>query len=233
MYYYLEGHLVRCTEAEENAPAVVLAVGGQAFELVCTQRCIQQLPPLGSPLRLYTVWVQREEQSFLVGFLQEAERDVFKLLRQASGVGPKMALALLELLTPTEVLGCLRQGEAKLLHQAKGVGPKLAQKMVLELQEKAEALWKRRQQQALQAAYPAAVAHPTAGVPTEAQAAQWWGDEAPKDALAAEWQEALAELGYNAVEVERAWRSLLAEESPEAVATWADETLFAALLKRL
>ena len=72
----------------------------------------------------------------LYGFTQPAGRDLFELLLGASGVGPRMALALLEL-SPAGLARALAEGDEKTLTAAKGVGPKLAKKIVLELSEKA------------------------------------------------------------------------------------------------
>jgi Holliday junction DNA helicase RuvA len=72
----------------------------------------------------------------LCGFLQREDRDIFKILTSVSGVGPKMALMLLDEFQSYELISLVIKGEFKELTRAKGVGPKLAQKIILELKDK-------------------------------------------------------------------------------------------------
>lgn len=151
MYEQITGKLVYKTPAAQlgqtpEAHCVLqvgdaLTGGALGYQLLVTQRLVLALPPLnpaGPPLvTLYTHLLVKPEVLTLVGFLTRAERDLFILLLGASGVGAKMALALLDCFNPAQLVGYLVAGEHKPLTQAKGVGAKLAQKLVLELKDKA------------------------------------------------------------------------------------------------
>jgi Holliday junction DNA helicase RuvA len=91
---------------------------------------------VGEPIQVYTSLIVREDAMTLVGFMTKEERDLFNILQSASGVGVKVALALLSTLSVSEIVQAVVSANYKPLTAAKGVGPKLAQKMTLELKEK-------------------------------------------------------------------------------------------------
>jgi Holliday junction DNA helicase RuvA len=106
------------------------------FEVLSSQRSIESSAPVGSDIQLFTTLIVREDAMFLVGFNSKEERDLFNILQSASGVGVKVALALLSALSVSEIAQAVVSGNHAVLTKAKGVGSKLAQKMTLELKEK-------------------------------------------------------------------------------------------------
>ena len=90
MIAWLEGKLLSV-----KAPVVVLNVGGVGYELEVPMPTIYQLPAVGEQLRLYVHMVVREDAQLLYGFAELNSRDIFRELLKISGVGPKVALAIL------------------------------------------------------------------------------------------------------------------------------------------
>ena len=86
--------------------------------------------------KIYTVLLHREDSMSLCGFLEKEVRNLFNILVQVSGVGPKMALNILNQFELKTLINCVVQEKEKELTQAKGVGSKLAQKIILELKDK-------------------------------------------------------------------------------------------------
>ena len=102
-----------------------------------TQR---SLPAIGKEAILYTHMNVREDAVDLFGFSSLAELNCFKLLTSVSGVGPKVGLAILSVLSPEQVAVAVAAGDFKTLTMAQGVGNKLAQRVILELKDKLKAL---------------------------------------------------------------------------------------------
>ncbi|MFM7390545.1 MAG: Holliday junction branch migration protein RuvA [Vampirovibrionales bacterium] len=139
MYSLLHGTLLdKYQHPLTGESQCVVLVAGIGYEVACHSRCLQQLPALNELATLYTHTVVREDYLGLVGFAHRSERDVFRLLLSASGVGQKVALALLEALPIAALVEAVLAEDAKALTVAKGVGPKLAKQMVLDLKEKLE-----------------------------------------------------------------------------------------------
>lgn len=109
---------------------------GLGMEIMSSQRSVESAPALGETVMLYTAMIVREDSISLVGFNSREERDLFNILNSASGVGPKVALALLSALSVSEIAQAVVSEQHKILTAAKGVGPKLAQKMTVDLKEK-------------------------------------------------------------------------------------------------
>lgn len=86
--------------------------------------------------KIYTSLIHREDTMALYGFLKKETRDIFQILLSVSGVGAKMALALLNEFDDCDLISFVIDGNFKELTRAKGVGPKLAQKIILELKDK-------------------------------------------------------------------------------------------------
>jgi Holliday junction DNA helicase RuvA len=87
-------------------------------------------------IKLYTSLIHREDSMNLFGFSNKETRDIFQILLSVSGVGAKMALALLNEFDACDLISLVIDGNFKELTRAKGVGPKLAQKIILELKDK-------------------------------------------------------------------------------------------------
>jgi len=127
----IEGQLV---EISDNV--VLLAVGGVGYEVEVTHNVLATLPGRDRTLRLYTHFVVREDVQQLYGFASRAEREVFRVLIRISGVGPKLAVALLSSMTIHELATAVRQDDVDVLTRTPGVGRKKAERLLVELRDK-------------------------------------------------------------------------------------------------
>jgi len=115
--------------------AAVVEVGGVGVLVHCTPGTLATLKT-GQETRLATSLVVREESLTLYGFATDDERTVFELLQTASGVGPKLALAMLAVHTPQALRVAVAGADLKALTQVPGIGQKGAQRIVLELKDR-------------------------------------------------------------------------------------------------
>ena len=130
MLYSVRGKLIH------TAPgSAVVECGGVGFHCQTTFNTLRTLSP-GSEVMLYTCLNVREDAMELFGFATKGELSTFKMLIGITGVGPKVALAILSDLTSEQIAMCVSSGDSKTLTRANGVGPKLAQRIVLELKDK-------------------------------------------------------------------------------------------------
>ncbi|MEV6155692.1 Holliday junction branch migration protein RuvA [Nonomuraea sp. NPDC052129] len=113
----------------------VIEVGGVGILTHCTPATLAALR-VGEEARLATSLVVREESLTLFGFATADERTVFELLQTASGVGPKVALAMLAVHTPNALRVAVASADLKALTKVPGIGPKGAQRIVLELKDR-------------------------------------------------------------------------------------------------
>lgn len=134
MYDYIKGNLAHKSNA--NNVSLTIDVNGIGYLVQITSRDFSKLGQTGSEVKVYTVLLHREDSMSLCGFLQREDRDIFQILTSVSGVGPKMAMMLLDEFESYELISLVIRGEFKELTRAKGVGPKLAQKIILELKDK-------------------------------------------------------------------------------------------------
>ena len=131
MFYSLTGKLVHME------PSVALIeCGGVAFKCLTSMHTQRSLPRIGETATLYTHLNVREDALDLFGFSSKNELNCFKMLTGISGVGPKVALAILSELSPEGVAVAAASGDSKSFTRASGVGPKLGQRIVLELKDK-------------------------------------------------------------------------------------------------
>ncbi len=131
MFYSLTGTLL-----VKSGSTAVIECGGVGFSCGITLQTLQSLPAVGEKTTLYTHLSVREDALDLFGFAEPAELDFFRLLISVSGVGPKVALAVLSQLAPDKLALCIATGDAKTITRAQGVGPKVAQRIVMELKDK-------------------------------------------------------------------------------------------------
>ena len=115
---------------------VVTTPGGVSYELAVPLGVLERLPADGATVDLRTVLVVREDGWALFGFDREHERQVFQRVLSVSGIGPRIALALLSTLGGTRVAAALTGGDLASLCTVPGVGKKTAERMVLELKDK-------------------------------------------------------------------------------------------------
>ncbi|WP_371154831.1 Holliday junction branch migration protein RuvA [Jannaschia sp. 2305UL9-9] len=198
---------------------VLLDVNGVGYVVYCSDRTIAALPPVKTPVALWTEMLVREDLLQLFGFMTVQEREWHRLLTSVQGIGAKGSLAILGALGPDGVARAIALGDANAVKAAPGVGPKIAQRVVLELKGKAPAMM----MMDAEGADPLIEPSDTKGAaaPTPAPAA--------RDGLAAAQAEALSalsNLGYAPTDAARA----VAEAAGEAQDT---AGLIRAALKRL
>ena len=124
------------TVAEKAGDRVVLAVGGVGYELLVPAQSLAKLPPQGRQARLFTRLLVRDEAMVLYGFATQDERSLFDHLITVSGVGPKVALAVLSVLTPDAIRRAVSSGDVAALTLVPGVGKKVAGRVILDLRDK-------------------------------------------------------------------------------------------------
>ena len=121
---------------EKNPPQILIDVSGVGYEVDVPMSTFCNLPEVGGELTLHTHFVVREDAELLYGFATLAERAVFRALIKISGVGPKIALALLSGITVDQLKDAVDRGETGLLTKVPGIGKKTAERLVLELKAK-------------------------------------------------------------------------------------------------
>jgi Holliday junction DNA helicase RuvA len=166
---------VRGTVAAVTLSSAVIEVGGVGLELLCTPDTLARLRT-GQQATLPTSLVVREDSMTLFGFADEDEKAIFELVQTASGVGPKLAQAMVAVLPPDTLRTAVANDDIKTLTRVPGIGQKGAQRIILELKDRIGA--------------PVGAGRTAA----PAAAAPW------RDQVA----EALQGLGYNVKDAERA-----------------------------
>ena len=130
---------VRGPVAAVTLSSAVLEVGGVGLELMCTPGTLATLSPkvgTGQVALLPASMVVREDSLTLFGFLDEDEKSCFELLQTASGVGPKLAQAMLAVLSPDDLRRAVGSEDVKTLTRVPGIGQKGAQRIILELKDR-------------------------------------------------------------------------------------------------
>lgn len=122
--------------AEKTLDRVLLDVGGVGYDVAVTPGTLAALPGAGQAAVLHTHLHVREDLLALFGFATADERDVFQILIGVSGVGPKLALAVLATLTPNDLRNVVVSDDVAALTSVPGIGQRSAQKLLLELRPK-------------------------------------------------------------------------------------------------
>jgi holliday junction DNA helicase RuvA len=131
MIAHVEGKVV-----EKLGDRVVVAVGGTGYDLLVPAQTLAKLPPVGREARLFTRLQIRDEAMVLYGFGSADERGLFDHLISVSGVGPKVALAILSVLTPDALRRAVTSGDVAALTLVPGVGKKVAGRVILDLKDR-------------------------------------------------------------------------------------------------
>ena len=118
---------------------VVLDLAGFGVRALCTPATVAAVR-VGESTTLHTSLVVREDSLTLYGFADADERDAFELVQSASGIGPKIAQAVVSVLPPGDLRAAIAQENVTALTRVPGIGPKGAQKMIIELKDKVNAL---------------------------------------------------------------------------------------------
>jgi holliday junction DNA helicase RuvA len=131
MIGFLEGRI-----ASKAPPQLTIEVGGVGYEVEAPMSTFFHLPAVGGAVRLLTHLVVREDAHVLYGFSTEEERRLFRSLLKVSGVGPKIALALLSGLTVEAFERCVQHQDAAALTRVPGIGRKTAERLLVEMRDR-------------------------------------------------------------------------------------------------
>jgi holliday junction DNA helicase RuvA len=127
---------LRGTLARTGPEKVLIHVGGLGFEVRVTPRDVAAFGPIGAEATLHTHLHVRDDAVDLYGFTDMRDRDLFRLLLTASGIGPKVAMAMLGTMRSDEIRRAVITEDAHSLTVVPGIGTRSAQKLILELRPK-------------------------------------------------------------------------------------------------
>lgn len=131
MIAWLEGKIL-----EKTPPSIVVGVNGVGYLVETSMQTFFQLPDESAIVTLYIQTIIREDAHLLYGFYEKAEREMFQLLIKISGVGPKLALAILSGMDYKELAQCIAMKNTAALGKLPGIGKKTAERLVIEMQDK-------------------------------------------------------------------------------------------------
>jgi holliday junction DNA helicase RuvA len=120
----------------KSPPGLMIDVGGVGYELEAPMSTFLHLPPVGQDVRLLTHLVVREDAHVLFGFGSEEERRLFRSLLKVSGVGPRIALALLSGISVQGFVRCVQQQDVAALTRVPGIGRKIAERLIVEMRDR-------------------------------------------------------------------------------------------------
>ncbi|MGJ3252678.1 MAG: Holliday junction branch migration protein RuvA [Elainellaceae cyanobacterium] len=136
MISYLKGTIVEIQKIGAGRVMLTLDVNQIGYDVQIVPRMLAHLPAVGDPVQIFTHLQVKEDQMVLFGFQSTAERDLFRQLVSASGVGPQLAVALIDTLGLQELVQAIVTSNARLLSKTPGVGTKTAERISLELRNK-------------------------------------------------------------------------------------------------
>ncbi len=125
------------TLIHKQPPWLVVDVHGVGYELEAPMSTFYDLPEIGREVSLFTHYAQKEDSVSLYGFLRDAERRVFRDVQRVSGIGAKIALAVLSGTSVDEFARLVQTGDVTALTRIPGIGKKTAERMVVELRDRA------------------------------------------------------------------------------------------------
>ncbi len=131
MISYIKGEL-----AEVNEEGIVIEVNGMGYEVKTPLSALDELPRIGSNIKIFTYLHVREDAIGLFGFLSSDDLKMFKLLITVNGIGPKGALGILSYITPDDLRFAVLSEDVKTIAKTPGIGNKTASKLILELKDK-------------------------------------------------------------------------------------------------
>lgn len=129
---------LRGTLAEKGPAGLVVECGGVGYGVTVPLSTFDRLPAVGEEVCLHIHHLTREDDAWLFGFVTERERRFFRALLGISGIGPKLALAVLSGLTARELATAIAEGDVRRLSSISGVGKKTAERIVVELRDKVD-----------------------------------------------------------------------------------------------
>ena len=135
MIGFLRGRL-----AAKHPPSLAVDVGGVGYELEAPMSTFYGLPSVGAEVTLHTHLVVREDAHVLFGFGTERERSLFRELIKVSGVGPRIALAILSGISVDEFQRCVETDDVATLVRVPGIGRKTAERLMIEMRDRLKVL---------------------------------------------------------------------------------------------
>lgn len=127
---------IRGVLLEKQIPDILIDVQGIAYELQVSMTSFFRLPDVGKEVTLHTHLIVREDVHLLYGFNDLTERTLFRQLIKVSGIGPKIALAILSSITVEEFISGVLNNDSKRLVQLPGVGKKMAERIIIEMRDR-------------------------------------------------------------------------------------------------
>ena len=122
--------------ALKSPPLIILDIGGVGYEIEAPMTVFYNLPEIGAEITLQTHLIVREDAHNLFGFTNETDKAMFKTLIKITGVGAKMALAILSNQTADQFCACVQNNDTAALVKLPGVGKKTAERLIIELRDK-------------------------------------------------------------------------------------------------
>ncbi len=135
MIGYLNGTILWFEEQ-----SIVIEVGGIGYRVQIPASTMKRLPPPGNEIEVFTHLISKDDEISLFGFLERESLLIFKVLLEVSGVGPRLALNILSVIPPMDLLEDISKGESLRLQSVHGVGKKTAARICVDLKEKAKRL---------------------------------------------------------------------------------------------
>jgi Holliday junction DNA helicase RuvA len=120
----------------KTPPQVTVEVGGVGYEVEAPMSTFFHLPAVGQDVRLLTHFVVREDAQLLYGFATEEERRLFRSVLKVSGIGPKIALALLSGISVEGFIMCVQNEDVAALVRVPGIGRKTAERLIVEMRDR-------------------------------------------------------------------------------------------------
>ncbi|MDH5326344.1 MAG: Holliday junction branch migration protein RuvA [Gammaproteobacteria bacterium] len=120
----------------KQAPDLILDVGGVGYEISAPMTTFYRLPEVGAEVTLHTHLLVREDAQLLYGFISETDKLLFRTLIKVSGVGAKLALALLSGLSAEEIAATVQRNDVARLTAVPGIGKKTAERLLIELRDR-------------------------------------------------------------------------------------------------
>jgi len=131
MFEYLIGKL-----GDASPEKIALEVGGIGYRVWVSIATYEELPKIGKEVKIYTSVVVREDSERIFGFVRSRERDFFDTLCDISGIGPRLAIAILGHMRLEDLLIAVEHANAKAISSIPGIGKKMAERLILELKDK-------------------------------------------------------------------------------------------------
>lgn len=122
--------------AEKQPPLLLLEVSGVGYEVQMPMTSFYQMPAVGEQVTIHTHFVVREDAQLLYGFAQKIERELFRQIIKANGVGPKLGLAILSGLSAPQFVHLVTNNDANALVKLPGIGLKTAERLIIDLKDR-------------------------------------------------------------------------------------------------